>query len=128
MERAHKIRLNPTLEQEHYFRQAAGVARFSWNWAVASLCQARQNGHPLPSVYDLKKQFNPIKRVQCPFVLDMTKCATEQAFADLKHALTNYWNDITKRKRGTRRKDGKRVGFPSFKSRKQGVWFILPVE
>lgn len=28
MIKAHKIRLNPTPEQEAYFRQAAGTARF----------------------------------------------------------------------------------------------------
>ncbi len=35
MNLAHKIQLNPTPEQESYFRQAAGCARFVWNWAEA---------------------------------------------------------------------------------------------
>jgi putative transposase len=35
MNLAHKIKLNPTPEQEAYFRQAVGCARFVWNWAVA---------------------------------------------------------------------------------------------
>lgn len=30
--RAHKIRLHPTPEQEDYFRRAAGVKRFAYNW------------------------------------------------------------------------------------------------
>ncbi|MCG8351785.1 MAG: transposase [Chloroflexales bacterium] len=120
IQRAHKIRLNPTPEQEQYFRQAAGNARFAWNWAVAILRQARKDQTTLPLVGDLKKEFNRIKRDQFPFVMQTTKCAPEQAFADLQHALANYWHDITKRKRGIRRKDGKRVGFPTFKSRKQG--------
>jgi len=120
MKRAHKIRLNPTPEQEQYFRQAAGNARFAWNWAVARLREARKAGEKLPLVGDLKTEFNRIKRDQFPFVMDTTKCAPEQAFADLKQALANYFNDITKRKHGKRRKDGKRVGFPTFKSRKQG--------
>ena len=29
---AHKIRLNPTPEQEQYLRQACGVARHAFNW------------------------------------------------------------------------------------------------
>lgn len=120
IQRAHKIRLKPTPEQEQYFRQAAGNARFAWNWAVAILRQARKDKTTLPLVGDLKKEFNRIKRDQFPFMLETTKCAPEQAFADLKQALANYWNDITKRKRGIRRKDGKRVGFPTFKSRKKG--------
>jgi hypothetical protein len=32
---AHKIRLNPTTEQPQHFRQCLGVARFTWNWALA---------------------------------------------------------------------------------------------
>jgi len=32
---AHKIRLNPTPEQEQYLRQACGVARHAFNWGLA---------------------------------------------------------------------------------------------
>jgi putative transposase len=120
MERAHKIRLNPTPDQERYFRQAAGNARFAWNWAVARLREARNAGEKLPLVGDLKAEFNRIKRDQFPFMLETTKCAPEQAFADLRQAIAHYFHDITKRKNGKRRKDGKRVGFPKFKSRKRG--------
>ncbi len=120
MKRAHKIRLNPTPEQEQYFPQAAGNARFAWNWALGIMREARKNQTPLPLVGDLKTEFNRIKREQFPFMVETTKCAPEQAFADLRQALMNYFNDIKKRKNGTRRKDGKQVGFPRFKSRKRG--------
>ncbi len=120
MIRAHKIRLNPTPEQEQYFRRAAGNARFAWNWAVARLRQAQAEQQPLPSIGDLKAEFNRIKRDQFPFVMGTTRCSTEQPFADLNNALTTFFHDITKRKNGKRRKDGKRVGFPRFKSRKRG--------
>jgi putative transposase len=112
--------LNPTPEQEQYFRQAAGNARFAWNWAVAIIRQARTEQTDLPLVGDLKAEFNRIKRVQFPFVLETTKCATEQPFADLNQALKNYFADSKKRKNGKCRKDGKKVGFPRFKSRKRG--------
>ncbi len=120
MERAHKIRLNPTPDQEQYFRQAAGNARFAWNWALGIIREARHMGTNLPLVGDLKAAFNRIKRDQFPFMLETTKCAPEQAFADLRQAIANYFNDIKKRTHGKRRKDGKRVGFPKFKSRKRG--------
>jgi transposase len=38
MIKAHKIRLNPTSEQESYFFRASGVARFAWNWALEWKC------------------------------------------------------------------------------------------
>jgi hypothetical protein len=31
----HRIALDPTDQQEQYFRRAAGIARFVWNWALA---------------------------------------------------------------------------------------------
>lgn len=120
IQRARKIRLNPTPVQEQYFRQAAGNARFAWNWAVSILRQARKDQMTLPLVGDLKSQFNRIKREEFSFMMLTTKCAPEGAFANLNRALRNYWNDIGKRKNGKRRKDGKRVGFPTFKSRKNG--------
>ncbi len=120
IQRAHKIRLNPTPDQEQYFRQAAGNARFAWNWALGIMREARKNQTTLPLVGDLKAEFNRIKREQFPFMLETTKCAPEQAFADLKQALANSFNDSKKRKSGKHRKDGKRVGFPKFKSRKRG--------
>lgn len=41
MNRSHVIRLNPTAEQEVYFRKACGVARHAYNWALARWKQAR---------------------------------------------------------------------------------------
>lgn len=35
MIRAHKIRLNPTPEQEIYLHKACGIARFAFNWGLA---------------------------------------------------------------------------------------------
>ncbi len=37
MNRSHVIRLNPTPEQEVYFRKACGIARHAYNWALARL-------------------------------------------------------------------------------------------
>lgn len=30
----HKICLDPTHKQARYFKQACGIARFTWNWAL----------------------------------------------------------------------------------------------
>jgi putative transposase len=65
--KAHNIRLNPTPEQELYFRKAAGTARFVYNWALASW---KQHKAEYPGVAHgalaLKKDFNAIKREQYP--------------------------------------------------------------
>lgn len=44
MIRAHKIRLNPTPEQEIYFRKAVGISRFVYNWGLARWKEAKEQG------------------------------------------------------------------------------------
>lgn len=116
--RAHKIRLNPTLAQEQYFHRATGSARLAWHRALAFLKQAHQEYLILPV---LKTEFNRIKRAPFSFMLETTKCAPKQAFADRNKALSNFFHDLKKRKHGKRRKDGKQVGFPRFRSCKCGA-------
>lgn len=120
MNRSHVIRLNPTPEQEVYFRKACGVARHSYNWALARWKQYRAEG-TWAKMKDLKAEYNQIKKEQFPWVYEVTKCAPEQEFANLGHAFENYWR---MKKEGTLpklkhpRKDGEEGGFPRFKSKK----------
>ena len=62
----HKIRLDPTYKQEKYFRQACGVARFTWNWGLSEWKRQYAYGGK-PSGLKLKKQFNAIKPVEFPW-------------------------------------------------------------
>jgi putative transposase len=120
--RAHLIRLNPTPEQEAYFRKASGTARFVFNWALARWKDYRAQGRRV-SMHDLKKEFNQIKREHFPWVYDVTKCAAEQEFTNLGQALANYFR---KKKAGRLpklsrpRKDGEQGGFRRLKTKKQG--------
>ena len=115
------IRLHTTPEQETYFRKACGVARHANNWALARWKEARTLGKRI-TMNDLKAQYNQIKGEQFPWVYETTKCAPEQAFADLGQAFANYWR---MKEKGTQpklkhpRKDGEEAGFPHFKSKKR---------
>ena len=115
MLRAHKIRLNPTPEQQVYFRKAAGTARFVYNWGLAEVKRLLDDGRTLVSALSLKARFNAIKREQFPWVYEVTKCAVEGAFRNLGAALANFRAS----KRGERK--GKRIGFPKFKRKKRGA-------
>lgn len=114
MHRAHKIRLNPTPEQEIYFRQACGTARFCFNWGLAELKRALDEGRTPDRVLDLKKRFNAIRREQFPWTYEVTKCAVEGAFRNLESALVTFWHS----KHGDRK--GRRVNFPRFKTKRHG--------
>src|SRR2546427_5282886 len=121
MNRAHLIRLNPTKEQEVYFRKACGVARHAYNWALARWKEARAKGEWV-KMKDLKAEYNQIKGEQFPWCYEVTKCAPEQAFADLGQAFANYWRmkeEGTQPKLKHPRQDGEEAGFPRFKSKKR---------
>ncbi len=115
MQRAHRIRLNPTPEQEAYFRKAAGTARFVYNWGLSEVKRALDGGRPPATALDLKARFNALKREQFPWVYEVTKCVVEGAFRNLGAALANFRAS----KRGERK--GKKVGFPKFKKRKRNT-------
>jgi putative transposase len=114
MHRAHKIRLNPTPEQAAYFRKAAGTARFVYNWGLAEIKSALDEGRTPDSVLALKLRFNALKGDQYPWVYEVTKCVVEGALRHLGQTLTNF----AQSKRGERK--GKRVRFPRFKSKHKG--------
>src|SRR5436305_5068121 len=120
MNRSHVIRLNTTPEQDIYFRKACGVARHAYNWALSRRKEARAEGKRV-KMKDLKAEYNKIKGEQFPWCYEVTKCAPEQAFADLGQAFAHYWR---MKKEGTQpklkhpRKDGEEAGFPHFKSKK----------
>ena len=121
MNRSHVIRLNPTPEQDVYFRKACGIARHAYNWALARWKEARAQGERV-KMKELKAEYNHVKHEQFPWTAEVTKCAPEQEFSNLGQAFANYWR---MKKEGTQpklkhpRKDGEEAGFPHFKSKKR---------
>lgn len=106
MKLAHKIELITNQAQREYFAKACGVSRFSYNWALANWnsqykdwkaaeVEAKKNGtvNPLskPNEYELRKQFNAIKKEQYPFVTEVSKCAVQQAIKDLGVAFVRFF-------------------------------------
>jgi putative transposase len=110
MQRAHKIRLNPTPQQTEYLRKACGTARFAFNWGLAEWQKEYAAGRK-PSAYTLKKQFNAIKREQFPWALDVSKCAVDTGFLNLDAAFKSFFRRC---KNGDTKK-----GYPRFKSKKR---------
>ena len=116
MKKAHKIRLNPNEEQEQYFWQAAGIARFVFNYGLEQWQKQYKESlidpdKERPSAFKLRKQFNSIKREQFPFVLDVSKSVSGGAFKDLGAAFSNFFRRI--------KQAGAKPGYPKFKSKKR---------
>lgn len=113
---AHKIELHANNKQQTYFAKACGVARFSYNWALnywEVLYQAHKANSTLPQPTEglLRKELNKIKRSQFPFMLEVTKCAPQQAIKDLGQAFKNFWE--------------KRAGYPQFRKKGRCDSFYL---
>jgi putative transposase len=109
MIKAHKIRLNPTPEQAHYFAKAAGTARYTFNWALAEWKRQYEAGEK-PSALKLRTQFHALRKEQLPWTYEVTKCAIEGAFMDVAAAFKNFFEG---------RKVGRKTGYPKFKSKKR---------
>lgn len=93
---AHKIALNPNNKQRTYFSRAAGVARFSYNWALSEW-KRQYDAHladkqlPKPSETSLRRNLNAIKREQFPWMLAVTKNAPQMAIMQLGDAFKNFF-------------------------------------
>lgn len=91
----HKIRLDPTNKQENYFKQACGVARFTWNWALGEWKQQYEAGTK-PNALSLKKKFNQIKPGEFPWMYNVTKYASQQPFIHIQSAFSGFFNKQTR--------------------------------
>lgn len=100
----HKIQLGPTYKQMRYFRQACGVSRFTWNWALAEWKKQYEAGKK-PTGLSLKREFNAIKPIEFPWMYEVTKYASQQPFIFLQSAFRAFFQ--------------KRAKYPQFK--KKGI-------
>ena len=87
---SHKIELKANNKFKTYCRKAFGVSRFTWNWALERVNDKRERKEKI-DVLELKKEFNHIKRRQYPFVMEVTKYASQQPFIFLKRALSQFF-------------------------------------
>src|SRR5712692_8234205 len=112
MIKAHKTRLNPTPEQEVYFRKACGIARFVYNYGLAQWQRHKSEnpGEPYGAMA-IKKEFNAIKREKFPWVTEVAKGVAEHAFFAFSAAMSRYYASQKKVRKG------QAVGFPKFKSK-----------
>lgn len=112
---SHKIELTPNNKQKTYFRKAFGCARLAYNWGLAEWQRRYKEGEKVDA-YGLKKAFNAIKKDEYPFVLEVTKYATQQPFINLGKAFKKFFEDL---KKGV-------VSYPQFKKKKdnEGSFYI----
>ena len=98
---SHRIRLAPNNMQATYLARAAGVARFAYNWALAEwkrqyeACKVDPS-LPKPNEAALRRQLNAVKRLQFPWMLEVTKNAPQMAIMQLGEAFKNFFAQRTR--------------------------------
>ena len=112
---SHKIELKPNNKAKTHFKKAFGCARLAYNWGLAKWEENYKLGIKA-SIYDIRKEFNAIKREQFPFTYEVSAYATNQPFLFLDRAFKKYFSDLKKGK----------VSYPKLKKKKenQGSYYI----
>lgn len=94
-----KTKLDPTVKQLIYFARACGTARFAYNWALEQWIE-QYKAHladptkPLPNECALRRQFNQLKKTEkYAWIMQVTKCAPQNAIIDLGKAFKNYFKN-----------------------------------
>lgn len=98
----HRIELKPNKLQEALFRQGTGAARFAFNWALAEWQRQYQAGAK-PNAAALRRQFNAIKPVEFPWILDLPKSVPQQAIKNVGTAFQRFFQKKAKSPRFKRR-------------------------
>ena len=93
---AHRVALDLNNVQAAYMSQAAGTARFAYNWALSEWKKQyeawkQDNTLSKPSQEALRRQLNSIKRKQFPWMLEVTKNAPQMAIIQLGQAFKNFF-------------------------------------
>lgn len=101
MIQVHKIALDVNNVQQTHLKQAAGVARFAYNWALGEWRRQYKaalvdDTLPKPNAYQLRKQLNAIKRDEFPWMMEVTKYAPQQAIINLGAAFERFFNGVAK--------------------------------
>ena len=114
---AFKTELDLNNKQKTACMRHAGAARFAYNWGLARKQAAFANGERIPSAIDLHRELNALKKSTFPWMYEVSKCAPQEALRDLDKAFAHFFRRVKEKRTGRNVK----VGFPRFKSRKNGL-------
>ena len=109
MIKAVKVRLLPTKEQEILMFKSTGVARFAYNWGLATWEEMYKQNQK-PSKAKIRKLFNNDIKKQDEFkwLYEVSGQITAQAFIDLEDAYNNFFKGLSKKPRFKTKKKSKK--------------------
>jgi len=115
--RAYKTELDLNNVQKTACAQHAGAARFSYNWGLSRKLEAFKAGEKTPTAIDLHRELNALKKTEFAWMYEVSKCAPQEALRNLDQAFAHFFRRVKEKKAGKK----VQVGFPKFKSKKNGL-------
>jgi putative transposase len=106
--RAYKVELIPNNKQRTLLEKSVGCARFAYNWGLNERIELYKSEKKSLTAIDQHKILCSKKKTEFPWMYDVSKMAPQEALRDLDTAFKNFFRGL---------KQGKKVGFPKFKSR-----------
>lgn len=102
--KSYKTELDPNNKQKTLFKKNCGVARFAYNWGLATLEEDYKNEKKLkPNFIQLNNLFNSIKKEKYPWALEASKWSPAFALQNLSETFKKFFN--------------KQGGFPKYKKK-----------
>ena len=107
---AKKIRLYPTVKQEHKLWQSVGTARFIYNWTLNKQEENYKNGGMFIKDNDLRKEITQLKKDELSWLNKVSNNVAKQAVKDCCNAYKNFFKGLADKPKFKSRKKSK----PSF--------------
>ncbi|MFX1540471.1 MAG: RNA-guided endonuclease InsQ/TnpB family protein [Promethearchaeota archaeon] len=117
--RGYRYELKPNNRQRTLLAKHAGCARFTYNWGLEQRIKRFHSQEGKDRFTNAEEQHRELvhqKRIEFPWMYEVSKCAPQEALRDLDKAFANFWR---------RRKKNLEVGFPKFKKKGQNDSFRL---
>ena len=106
--RAYRYELGPNTHQRILLAKHAGAARFAYNWGLSRRIALWEQEKKRINAIEQHRELNALKKVDFPWMYEVSKCAPQEALRDLERAFQNFFRGL---------KTGRKMGFPKFKKK-----------
>lgn len=99
MIRAIKVRLLPTLDQEHKMWKSSGTKRFIYNWTLEKQEENYRNGGKFIKNGDLRKELTKLKKEELSWLYEVSNNVAKQAVKDACDAYKKFFDGLADKPR-----------------------------
>jgi putative transposase len=118
VQRAYRTELDLNNRQVTICKKHAGAARWAYNWGLRIKQERYQATKKNPAAIDLHRELNALKKIEVPWMYQVSKCAPQEALWNLDAAFQQFFRKCALKKQG---KWNGKLGYPQFKTKKKGL-------